>query len=251
MAIPRADSIANEVGDPFYSVITEDREHTRYRTLLSTLHDWSEHFSDKAVLDYGCSWGTSIVALLRLGARHVVGVEPEEARVMKGKQVLQTLGLDKVSEIHYVADTLKLPFPDASFDFVLANAVFEHIPQPRDRYLTELWRVLAPGGHLLINETPNKYFPKEKHTTKLWFNHWLPKENAYRRSVRTGRYSGSMDAWESSGWRGVGFYELAKSLSNYRLIPETTKPRHQVFTRLGLPASLLDPYPTWVFQKVR
>jgi ubiquinone/menaquinone biosynthesis C-methylase UbiE len=69
-----------------------------------------------------------------------------------------------------------LPFEDEEFDTVLPNAVLEHIPQPRDARIRDLWRVLKSGGVLIINETPNKYFPKETHTTGLWFNHWLPRD---------------------------------------------------------------------------
>ena len=44
-------------------------------------------------------------------------------------------------------------FPDSSFDVVHASQVFEHIPQPGEE-LTEIRRILRPGGLLYIN-VPN------------------------------------------------------------------------------------------------
>ena len=45
-------------------------------------------------------------------------------------------------------------FPDQSFDTVLSFQVFEHI-QETSHYLSEIRRVLAPGGHLLL-VTPDR-----------------------------------------------------------------------------------------------
>jgi SAM-dependent methyltransferase len=48
-----------------------------------------------------------------------------------------------------------LPFPDASFDLVISLDVLEHIPDT-DAHLSEVARVLRPGGSYLI-QTPNKW----------------------------------------------------------------------------------------------
>lgn len=45
---------------------------------------------------------------------------------------------------------LALPFADASFDVVSAFDVVEHC-EPESAALAELWRVLRPGGHLLLS----------------------------------------------------------------------------------------------------
>jgi SAM-dependent methyltransferase len=56
-----------------------------------------------------------------------------------------------------VGDALDLPFPDASFDRVIAAEVLEHIPDDR-RAIAELARVLRPGGTMAV--TVPRWFPE-------------------------------------------------------------------------------------------
>jgi len=43
-----------------------------------------------------------------------------------------------------------LPFGDAAFDVVILSDVLEHVPVPQDLW-REMARLLAPGGHALVN----------------------------------------------------------------------------------------------------
>ena len=47
-----------------------------------------------------------------------------------------------------VCDTQALPFPEETFDLVVANHMLYHVPDRR-RGLGEIWRVLKPGGRLM------------------------------------------------------------------------------------------------------
>jgi SAM-dependent methyltransferase len=47
------------------------------------------------------------------------------------------------------SDARRLPFADASFDLVLSSDAWEHIEQD-DEVADESFRVLRPGGHLLV-----------------------------------------------------------------------------------------------------
>ncbi|AOY57942.1 methyltransferase, type 11 [Desulfococcus multivorans] len=63
--------------------------------------------------------------------------------------------LDKIGEIRGlwrlgIADITALPFADAAFDLVICSEVLEHIPAHRAA-VTELVRVLKPGGDLVIS----------------------------------------------------------------------------------------------------
>ena len=221
----------------------------RYRTLLGTLSRLRQHFVGCRVLDYGASHGLSMAALLELGAASTVGVEPDEDRVIEDRRILAEYG--ERAELLHVPDTTALPFDDGSFSCVLCNAVLEHIPQPRDAHIREMWRVLAPGGVLIVNETPNKYLPVDFHTLHLPLTNWLPSRIAHWIGVKLGRFDPRRTDWESSGWRGLGWYELVAPISDWELIPERTRVRHRILTAFGLPASLLDPYPCWVLRRIR
>ncbi len=148
-----------------------------------------------------------------------------------------------------VGTTKNLPFNDGSFDVVLVNAVLEHIPQPRLSYIREIWRVLAVNGYIIINESPNKYIPMDFHTTGLLLVPWMPSKIARRYAIWRRRFAKDLD-WASSGWRGIGYYEVTKGLySSFQYIPELTRFRQRLLSWLSLPASLLDPYPSLIFKK--
>lgn len=226
-------------------------EKDRYLTLKETLEGWRHLFCNRRVLDFGASYGLSMCALLELGASKVIGVEPDWERVKQGREIFRELGISSKALLLHTPCTTGLPFADSSLDMVLANAVLEHIPQPRLPILQEMWRVVAPGGYLMINETPNKYLPIDFHTTNgLLLVPWMPSELARRYAIWRRRFS-EQDNWETSGWRGAGYYEISRAIGvEYKLVPEILRFRHRILNVLGIPPSLFDPYPTLVFQKL-
>lgn len=222
----------------------------RYAHVTRLFSGYRHLFEGKEVLDYGASYGLSAVVLIELGASSVIGIEVDAERVERGKREIARLGYsDRIQLIHW-EDTTHMPFiADGQFDFITANAVFEHIAQPRRKHLQEVWRMLAEGGHFLLTETPNKYWPKDCHTTGLWFNNWLPKQIAHKRAVRLKKFNAKRTDWDSSGWRGLGYFEMRSALPRAKLVPELTRPRHHIFNALGVPSALFDPYPDWLMHK--
>lgn len=57
------------------------------------------------------------------------------------------LGVEKGTDIQ--ANAAQLPLVDGAFDAVICAELLEHVPDPRP-VLGEAWRVLKPGGKLLI-----------------------------------------------------------------------------------------------------
>ena len=59
-----------------------------------------------------------------------------------------------------------LDYPDASFDVVTSNGVWEHVEDER-RSLAEIRRILRPGGRFLVACLPNRYSYTEALQRKL------------------------------------------------------------------------------------
>jgi ubiquinone/menaquinone biosynthesis C-methylase UbiE len=242
--------VHSSLGPGFAAYLEHDRvDRERYVTLLRTLSELRGFIAGRYVLDFGASYGLSICALLEVGASKVVGVEPDAERVERGAKILRELEIEGRSSLLHAPKTSSLAFGDEEFDVVIANAVLEHIPQPRREHIKEMWRLVRRGGHLIVNETPNKYLPLDFHTTHLWLIPWMPKEMARRYSTWRRRWQLGRD-WESSGWRGIGYFELAGPLSRFADESPRTRWRHRALGRFGLPPQILDPYPTVVLRKL-
>jgi SAM-dependent methyltransferase len=98
-----------------------------------------------AALCIGCGEGGELVALRRLGAARVVGVDTDAGRVDHARALATT---EPGIEAH-LGDGERLPFSDEVFDFVLCSEVLEHVSDP-SRLLEEVARVLRPGGTLYL-----------------------------------------------------------------------------------------------------
>jgi SAM-dependent methyltransferase len=61
-----------------------------------------------------------------------------------------TVDIDPKSNPDIVADAHALPFEDGTFEIVILREVLEHVRDPR-QVLSELHRVLKPGGQLLLS----------------------------------------------------------------------------------------------------
>jgi ubiquinone/menaquinone biosynthesis C-methylase UbiE len=101
---------------------------------------------DQRVLDMGCGTGVFTTALREAGAR-VVGVDVAQAALDRAR------ARDPELELRRVEFDQPLPFEDSSFDLVWASEVIEHVGDTA-RWLSEIRRVLVPGGGLLLT-TPS------------------------------------------------------------------------------------------------
>jgi SAM-dependent methyltransferase len=65
-------------------------------------------------------------------------------------------------DLDYQSDIQKMPLGDESFDTVLCAEVLEHVPDP-EKALREIYRVLKPGGKLVMSIPHLMYLHNEPH----------------------------------------------------------------------------------------
>ncbi len=93
------------------------------------------------ILELGAAQGLYLTALTRSGYAPS-GLEPWAPAIETGREVGARLGVD-LDLVEGVAE--KLPWPDGTFDLVLAISVMEHVTDPR-QVTAEAHRVLRAGG---------------------------------------------------------------------------------------------------------
>lgn len=159
------------------------------------------HFADllapdpeASILDYGCGDGT-IVSLLRAGGRQAFGCDV----FYDGGSYRSTVapGLLAAGVIRDMPAGV-IPHPDATFDLVMSNQVFEHVPD-LDAVLDEIRRVLKPGGVLLFL-FPDRSIWREGHCG-------VPLMHRFRKGTRARVYYAA--AWRSAGF---GFHKGTKGI---------------------------------------
>jgi tellurite methyltransferase len=99
------------------------------------------------VLDAGCGYGRNLVHLLRQGCE-VFALDADGDGVEHVRQLSASLGTKLPAENFQVGLIERMPFPDAFADVVICNSVL-HFARDEHHFrmmLSELWRVLRPGG---------------------------------------------------------------------------------------------------------
>jgi SAM-dependent methyltransferase len=141
----------------------------RNRVLAESMSGLINRFADSssaragAGIDVGCQSGALTDAVNAQTPFSWTGVDPMLSAPRRSADGLPLLP--------GAADGL--PFEPASFEVALLANVYEHVaPELREASLTEIRRVLTPGG-LLVGQIPNPYFPIESHS-RLPFMGWLP-----------------------------------------------------------------------------
>ena len=105
--------------------------------------------AEMRVLDAGCGYGRNLVYLLREGCE-VFALDADAAGVEHVRRLSASFETGLPAENFQVGQIESMPFPDGFADVVICCAVLHFARDPRHFHamLSELWRVLRPGGML-------------------------------------------------------------------------------------------------------
>lgn len=123
---------------------------------------------DAKVLDLGCGFGLLSILLSLEGAKEVIGYDLNTEKIALFKKFIGYLGETVQNVIPVLGDSVKIDFPDQTFDVVIANEVFSHL-RDGDRSMQEVSRILKPGGRFLVRDGNNNLFlPGRMHRRRFW-----------------------------------------------------------------------------------
>ena len=267
---------------PLYFPFKEERARFFLDPLLRYLRGRGAR--DLSVLEVGASFGHMTEYLAEqpeIAEIHCFDTDPAFVDIVRAKVEEQDLRRVKDVRLFGNDETRRLPWPDARFDLVLVVGVVEHLPaRNRRAQVDEYYRVLAPGGHIAILDTPNRLFPLETHSIGLPFVQWLPPRLAYAyarlaRPRKFGAVTYESFVADGTGWRnatladclpsggpsrladvtetaGYGwrfFRETARSRARRALLPVFAGAA-AALRAAGRPPSLCLPYFNLLFQKL-
>jgi len=176
-------------------MVDEESRRKKARKILAILrHALAGHdLRTLKLLDIGSSAGI-ITSELAKEFGHVTGIDIDESGLLGARRYMWPESPDSTHASEapsshralLLGDAMGLPFFDSSFDVIILNHVYEHVPDAQ-RLLDEAWRVVKPGG-IVYFAADNRFGPLEPHYRLpglSWFSPSL--SNIYLRVTGRGR----------------------------------------------------------------
>jgi len=161
------------------------------------LFDLNQKYLTGKVLDFGCGDGFfASISFKNLPLiKNLVGVDLASnfrTKAASHRGVYQKLVL---------YDGHKLPFSNQSFDSVVSNCVFEHIPKIGDS-VAEIYRVLKPGGYCVTSVMTDEWDRLQlgRKIVGFWYSKWM-RQNQVHVSLLS--QAGWKKLFESAGFEVV------------------------------------------------
>jgi len=140
----------------------------------------------QSVLDAGCGFGIMSTLLALLGAARVDGIDCHQGMIDTFAAYLPMLPYD-LPVYPQTGNVEAMPYSDCHFDIVLSHEAVSHY-QDVDGFLREAYRVLKPGGALLLSDSNNSLNSDvRRETQEIWtaFEQGPPTEEIHGHRVET------------------------------------------------------------------
>jgi ubiquinone/menaquinone biosynthesis C-methylase UbiE len=142
----------------------------KFKKILSVIYDFRPEVHSLKCLDIGCSGGI-ITSLLGERFSMTIGTDIDREAISYAQKH------HKSPRNRFLAsDAMSLPFKDSSFDAIICNHIYEHVPDAQ-QMADEIFRVLKGDGFCYFS-AGNRYMIMEGHYA-LPFLSWLPKSIAH------------------------------------------------------------------------
>lgn len=131
-----------------------------------------EKAQPKTILDIATGTGDFALEAVRLKPQQITGIDISEGMLAVGREKIQKRGLSHLIQLH-VGDSENIQFPDNHFDAItVAFGVrnFENL----EKGLSEMYRVLKPGGMVVILEFSKPQSFPMKQGYNFYFKNILP-----------------------------------------------------------------------------
>ena len=134
-----------------YDIMNDVMSGGIHRLWKDALMDWLAPRSGQKLLDV--AGGTGDIAyrfLKRAGQGHATVLDLTEEMLVEGRKRAEANQM--IDQLDWsVGDAMALPFPDNSFDVYTISFGIRNVTRPQDA-LNEAFRVLRPGGRLMVLE---------------------------------------------------------------------------------------------------
>jgi ubiquinone/menaquinone biosynthesis C-methylase UbiE len=147
---------------------------------------------NKEIVEIGCGHGGISLFLAINGAKHVTGIDlnthdldiaHKAKKIIEKRLNMEEIGLPVTFK---EMNAFSLVFPENSVDLIIADNVFEHFMEPK-KVMDECYRVLKPGGHLLVptfNSIYSKHGPHLKYGLGIPWAYCIASEKTLIKAVK-------------------------------------------------------------------
>lgn len=124
-----------------------DYKMQRVIEILKNLKALKKKYKNPKILDFGCGDGRSVPVWGLVGEAH--GFDLSESAMKRAGEIFPTFSFK-------YGDACNAEFNNDFYDIIISQEVIEHIID-QDKYIDECFKLLKPGGSLILT-TPNKFY---------------------------------------------------------------------------------------------